>query len=510
MKKNIFLSLISGTLLVLSFPPFNLWILAWFAFLPLFIAINGQSKWRAFLFAYLTGVIFWAGNIYWLAHVTLPGLIILVLYLALYFGPFGLLSSVSLLDLSIKSLFFIPSLWVALEYIRGYLFTGFPWSLLGYSQQPNLALIQIADITGVWGVSFFVILVNIMIYRILVKKDTRKNLIKRVSVLVICIIAVLLYGRYRLYQESALAERDSFNLSVLQGNIPQRLKWQDEAEEYIFNKYLSLSLYAARDYPDLIVWPEAALPVVLDEEPEFFAEVQNLAAEIQTPILLGALTKREGYYYNSAVLVSAEGELVTVYDKLHLVPFGEYIPLKGVFKFLENIAPIGDMKRGEKFTVFSQEKKHFLSSEEGSLAPANFSVLICFEDLFPELSRRFVREGALFLINITNDAWYKHTAASRQHLQASVFRAVENNVFLVRSANTGISGFISPKGEILSLVKGAGGEEIFVEGYDTGDVYLSKRGNSFYTRYGDLFILLVYLYVFVYLIFWIFKRRRGC
>ncbi len=507
--KDLLLSLLSAFLLIISFPGFNIWLSAWIAFLPLFLALRGKSRFQAFLLAYMTGIIFWSGNIYWLVHVTLPGQIILVLYLASYFGFFGLLSSRSLSGLSLKRILLIPSLWVGLEYIRGYLFTGFPWSLLGYSQQVNLPVIQLSDLTGAWGVSFLVILVNIGIFRAFTEKHKLTELIRRNWLPLLSIVAVLLYGCYRLYWVSPDADSPTFKVSVIQGNIPQELKWRNDAKGYIFNKYLSLSLYAAREHPDLIVWPEAALPVVLEEEPEYIAEVQQLAIQIQTPILLGALTNRDGFYYNSAVLVSSQGEIVTVYDKLHLVPFGEYVPLKGVFKFLENIALIGDMQKGREYTVFQEEKEEILLSEAGSPQKFDFSVLICFEDLFPELSRRFVRKGAGFLVNITNDAWYKHTSASAQHLQASVFRAVENNIILVRSANTGISGFISPRGRILSLVKGRSGEQIFIEGQETSEIFLRSGRETFYTGHGDKFILLVYLYIFAYFLLWIFKRRQA-
>jgi len=180
------------------------------------------------------------------------------------------------------------------------------------------------------------------------------------------------------------------------------------------------------------------------------------------------------------LLVSPEGELLDRYDKLHLVPFGEYIPLRKFFGFLETIVPIGDFSRGNGYTVFS-------------MPPYKFSVLICFEDLFPGLSREFVKKGADFLINITNDAWFKKTSSPYQHLSASVFRAVENRVFLIRSANTGVSGFIAPTGKIISLVGDKSGNNIFVSGYKTQNIAVYKQGLSFYTRYGNIFIIICLL-----------------
>ncbi|MFC1675168.1 apolipoprotein N-acyltransferase, partial [Candidatus Omnitrophota bacterium] len=246
------------------------------------------------------------------------------------------------------------------------------------------------------------------------------------------------------------------------------------------DKYLGLSGEAARPKPDLIIWPEAAMPVVLEEEPAYIERVRGFAKEIDTPLVLGALTTRDDLYYNSALLISAEGRILGKYDKLHLVPFGEYIPLRGVFSLLEAIVPIGDFVEGEDFTVFSLDQ-------------LSFSVLICFEDLFPELARGFVKRGAGFLINITNDAWFGNTASPYQHLAASVLRAVENRRHLVRAANTGVSGFISPLGEILSLVQDQDGRVLFIDGFMDQSIEPSVRITSFYTRFGDIFILACFL-----------------
>ncbi|MDD5596259.1 MAG: apolipoprotein N-acyltransferase [Candidatus Omnitrophica bacterium] len=485
-RKEIFLCLLSGVLLILSFPRFNLWFLAWFGFVPLFCAIKDQSGLKVFLLSYLTGMVFWFGNIYWLVHVTLIGLIVLVCYLALYFGFFGLFFRIYSVHRTPYTVLMIPSAWVLLEYIRSYLFTGFPWSLLGYSQYLNLPIIQIADITGAWGVSFLVMMGNLIIYEIISQKSGgRSDKLKLKNIISLPIIILVLslgYGYYRLNKQSATGNLQPIRISVVQGNIPQELKWTSGPEEQILEKYLNLSRQAAKDHPDLMIWPEAALPVVLQSEPRFIQQVEKLAEETKTPLLLGAVTLRDDLYYNSAVLVSGQVALISLYDKLHLVPFGEYIPLKQVFGFLQTVVPIGEIERGKNYTIFKGK--------------AGFAVLICFEDLFPELSREFVKRGANFLVNITNDAWYKQTSAPYQHFQASVFRAVENRVYLVRSANTGISGFILPSGKISSLVKNEKGKNIFVPGYDTQNILIGGRNFTFYTRYGNIFIWVLLIFIF--------------
>jgi apolipoprotein N-acyltransferase len=227
----------------------------------------------------------------------------------------------------------------------------------------------------------------------------------------------------------------------------------------------------------------------------YYKRTSNFAKEIKTPLLLGAVTSRDGLYYNSAVLVSKEAKLLKRYDKLHLVPFGEYIPLRKILGFLETVVPIGDFTAGGDYTIFT--------------LPTRFSVLICFEDLFPEISRGFVKRGADFLINITNDAWFQKTSSPYQHLAASVLRAVENRAFLVRSANTGISGFIAPSGKIISLVQDKMGRNIFINGYSTQEMLAPLEKNlSFYTRFGDMFILACFLFVLLYSILPSLRKQR--
>ena len=498
--KDILFCLLSALLLTLSFSSFNLEFLAWVGFIPFFFALQGKSKGKAFLFSYITGIIFWSCTIYWLIHVTLLGLILLVLYLALYFGLFGFIFSTSELRTSTSELLFIPATWVLLEYLRGHLLTGFPWALLGYSQYQNPPVIQIADITGAWGVSFLVIMINIAVYSLFVNRYSLFVKIKNIFITILILLVAVSYGFYKLRRTPNSELRTPIKISVIQPNIAQELKWDPGARNYILDKYFQLSKKAAQDAPDLIIWPEAAVPGILGEDASVFKKAFSLTKEIEIPLLIGGVVFEKGNYFNSALLID-ENKLMKRYDKLHLVPFGEYIPLKKILPFLETVVPIGDITAGKEYTVFTHELR--TSNFE---RPVYFSVLICFEDLFPELSREFVRRGAHFLINITNDAWYKETPASYQHLQASVFRAVENRVFLVRSANTGISGFIKPTGAVLSLVKDQTGRKIFVEGFNTQNIYLYPKRLTFYTRNGDVFILPLLIFI-IYSIFRLIKPK---
>jgi apolipoprotein N-acyltransferase len=493
--KGLFLCFLSAVLLILSFPRLDFEFLVWVGFVPLFITLRNKSKGKAFLFSYLTGVIFWLGIIYWLVHVTLPGMIVLVLYLALYFGLFGFIISTINHEPSTMNLLFIPSLWVILEYIRSHLFTGFPWVLLGYSQYLNLPIIQIADIAGAWGVSFLVMMVNVTLYSAVSCQLSAVSKIKKCLVPILCLLVVIIYGYYKLSGTRYPLPGTSLKISVIQGNIPQELKWDSSSKEYILEKYFHISSQAAKDKPDLIIWPEAAMPVVVEEEPLFFEKVRDFVKMNKRPLLFGAVTAKDNFYYNSAFLLSERANLVNRYDKLHLVPFGEYIPLRKTLWFLETIVPIGDFSPGEEYTVF-QVPSTLPDRQAGEYqVPSRFSVLICFEDLFPQLSREFSRRGADFLVNITNDAWFKISSSPYQHLQASVFRAVENRLPLVRAANTGVSGFIAPSGKILSLLQDKSGRNIFISGYDTREIIIQKRKASFYTRHGDIFVVICFLSV---------------
>jgi apolipoprotein N-acyltransferase len=446
------------------------------------------------------------------------------LYLAFYFGIFGCLIYLFRGRPQSALLFFAPCAWALLEYLRSYLFTGFPWALLGLSQYKNLPVIQIADITGAWGVSFLIMMVNVAVYVIarsvaiaspviarltksaeaismtgsqqaaqslmrsprlpkgslatlrgLLRLRLAMTTIRAVAMTIILLLIVLIYGYYKLLPTSNSQPPTRIKISVIQGNIPQDLKWDWRARNFILNNYKELTSESAKGAPALIIWPEASVPGIFGEDDTVFEQVFSLVGTLNIDLLIGTVSWRSGNYFNSALFIDKSGKPGKIYNKLHLVPFGEFVPFKKTFPFLQAIAPIGDIQPGREYTIFAK--------------PCNFGVLICFEDLFPELSREFVKRGAKFLVNITNDAWYKEGSAAYQHFSASVFRAVENRVYLARAANTGISGFIDPRGRILSVVQDAGHKEIFVKGYSSQAISLAPIQPTFYNRYGDIFIL---------------------
>jgi apolipoprotein N-acyltransferase len=461
-------SVVCALLLIFAFPNFNQSYLVFIGFIPLFFSIQNRPPKKAFLIAYLCGFLFYLGVLYWLYHVTVFGLIALCLYLALYFGIFGFLFTAIANHRSRFIIILVPLIWIVLEYIQSRIFSGFGWALLGYSQYKNLPLIQIADLFGVYGVSFIIMLVNVAIYRFF------KRSLREIIITAVVLMMVIGYGILRLNEGGA---KDSIKVSIVQGNIPQDIKWNPDLAEDILERYSLLTQMAALDGSDLIVWPETSFPGFLVSDKELTRKVLDLVKGIKIPLLLGANTEKTLESFNSAVLVSEKGEILDRYDKIHLVPFGEFVPFSDRFPSLHDLVlgELGEFTAGDTFSLFEARPRTAVRTVRGIVrgraSNIRFSVLICFEDIFPELARTFVREGAEFLIVITNDAWYKRSGAPYQHAACSVFRAIENRVSVVRCANTGYSCFIDSRGRIYDSVE-EDGIHLFITGYKSSEVPL--------------------------------------
>ncbi|HJV34379.1 apolipoprotein N-acyltransferase [Geomonas sp.] len=477
------LAALSGALLALSFPRPGLSIVAWFALLPLLQAVIGASARTAFKVAFTGGVVAYAAILYWLnivlisygkLHWTVSASLYLVLaaYLALY--PAVVVSLVRRAEMrGISSLCSFPVLWVAGELVRSYLLTGFPWANLGYTQYRTLPLIQISDLTGVYGVSFLIAFANVVFHKGWVwfrDKDARYPL---AGVLILLALLVLSLG----YGFSALNRPDSGKLQrvlLVQGNIAQDVKWNPAYQEATVRTYERLTRQGCQSPDTLVVWPESALPFYLQGEPRYAARVTSLATELKSCLVTGSpALEREGAltrYLNSAFLISPTGGVLGRSDKLHLVPFGEYVPLAALFPFVNKlVAGIGDFSPGKEAVPLP-------------MPGGRIGVLICFEAIFPEVARSYVERGGGLLVNITNDAWFGNSSAPYQHLSMTVFRAVENRVPLVRAANTGISAVIDSKGHVRGMTP------LFAEATLAAEVRRGE-GGSFYTRHGDLFAL---------------------
>ena len=505
-KKEVLGSLLSGFLLILSFPNFDLEFLAWFALVPLFYSIEGKSVSRSFRLGFLTGILSFLGIIYWIivavhtygnVPLILSGFILLLLvaYLSLFIGAFTCLTRLIQIRSGLQTILFTPFLWVALEYLRSFLLTGFPWANLGYSQYLNLPFIQMADITGAYGLSFVIVLVNATFFVVLRPWPKKTFPFKEVILTVITLLGFLIYGYLKMGMiDRQRIEQPPLKIGLVQGNIDQSIKWDHSFQRETLKLYEKLSSKVAEEKPDLIIWPETATPFFFQDAKEYQPLVLEIPRQTNAFLLFGTPTykiqKGRVDHYNSAYLVSPSGDLTGKYDKIHLVPFGEYIPLQDLLFFIGSLGEgIGDFKSGKEILNFS-------------LPQGKFGVLICFEIIFPDLCRRFVKEGANFLVTITNDAWFGRTSAPYQHFSLATFRAVENRVFIARAANTGITGFIDPNGRI---VKKGG---LFTEESINGTIYLSKN-KTFYTLYGDVFAWLCSAVSIFMLVYALSKKSKN-
>jgi len=471
--------LLSAVLLTLSFPRIEWAPLAWGALVPLLCALNGQNPWTAFRRAYLCGFLFFFLTLGWFVYVTYAGAFLLVAFLSLYFAFFGMLFVYFQRLALIPRIFVLASGWVALEFIRDHLFTGFGWVMLGHSQYKNLLCIQIADKTGVYGVSFLVILVNLLLF----ETWRARSLLLKANIAVIAILSVvLIYGWWVTGQKKYY---QMVRVGVVQPNIPLAMDWDEGRKPWIIAKTIQLTQQLRNQNLDLIVWPETSLPGVISDAPFLTNEIQAAAAGLHTPILIGSIAKEGGQYYNSAFLIGTDGQMLGRYDKIHLVPFGEYLPLRPILGWVNKFVPLDDFTSGKTYKIFSM-----LPSK------AKFAVLICFEDTLGYLRRHFAQAGADFLVNMTNDAWFRDTKAPFLHLQAAVFGCVENHRSLVRAANTGVSALVDPWGRIIATVSDGNGKETFVEGTAWAPLPLNHE-KTFYTKYGDIFTYLCFLCILV-------------
>lgn len=504
------LSLLSGGLLYLSFPGGGeISLLLLFALLPLLKAFSQVGRKDAFICGLLAGMVHFSSLMYWIVtvlgkygglpwYIAVVALLLLALYMALYMGLFAFMARWMLQNLPpFAALWLIPALWVGLDWFRGMFLTGLPWMDLGYALYHFPLLIQIADILGHHGLSYLIVFVNILVWLLLSNRRTLSGYLGLLLPSLCLLTGVMVYSILRF---DGLSQKiDSYSslkirAGIVQGNIDQTEKWSPEKQDATVNSYLSLTKSITKSgKPMLVVWPETALPFY----PPGNKHMVNLDALVKNEnigLLTGApwykIIDREArkvLFYNSALMLKGDGKIGDKYFKNHLVPFGEYVPLK---KFLPFLAPlveaVGDFSPGTIEKTIGWKD-------------ADLGVLICFESVFPSLSRQWVLAGADILVNLTNDAWYGKSSAPYHSLAMSVFRAVETRRTVVRSANTGISAFIDPKGSIIRQ------SPLFQSWAATTEVVLMEE-TTFWVKYGYLFgpfCLLITLFVAI-----VVGRRR--
>lgn len=498
--QKVFFALLSGLLLFLSFPKFGLGIIAWIAFVPLFIALKDDLSLRqAAWLGFISGITAHIGMIYWIADVvihyghlpfyrSMMVMFLLASYLSIYVALFS--SAIVFLRQRFALYLVAPVSWICLEYLKSNLFTGFPWENLGYSQYADYYFIQIADVAGVYGLSFLVMLINVTIYEVLTKrfKDT---LALSITVLLLC-LGGYLYGILRTSQIDQVQENaPTIEIALVQGNIDQSIKWNPKYQKDTLDVYENLSPRHPDGKERLLVWPETAVPFDFQDESDLKKRVESIAVRSESWFIFGSMSyELKGgvkNYYNSAYLLSPAGRVHGKYDKVHLVPYGEYVPLRRIFPSITALAAdIGDFLPGREYIPLKMGKRHI-------------GVLICYEGILSEAARRYKRASADFLVNITNDAWFGTTSAPYQHFSMTLFRAIETRLFLARAANTGISAIVDPTGRIVRKT------ELFKKDKISASIKIVKV-STIYANYGDWLTFMAYTALIVMIA--MVKRRR--
>jgi len=499
---------VSGLLLALSFPKFGHPALGWIALAPLMLALvrspNRRPFRESFFLGLTTGGIYFAGTLYWITRVmavyggisTWVAVILnaaLIAYLALFPALFAVVVRRLAVAHGARALVAAPLVWVATELGRTYLLTGFPWVLLGYSQATVIPIAQLASVFGVYGVSLLVATVSAALAMVGTDGKAGRTFL---PLAVIAIIAITVWGSLRVSRGELTSAGDPVRVGLIQGNVDQGEKWEPARAAAIFDRYISMTRQAIGQGASLVLWPESSTPFMFEEDPIGAGRLRTLAQQARVPILFGSdqvvWKSQNGMrvadrMYNSAFLLNADGTTAGVYRKVHLVPWGEYVPLKDVLFFA---APLVE-------AIGSG----FVPGEQTTVLPVDghsLSVSICYEVVYPDLVRRFVLSGSELLTTITNDAWFGATSAPYQHFEQASMRAIEEGRYLVRAANTGISGIVDPYGRVLAR------SGIYEQRVLVGDARF-LNASTFYARHGDV---LAYACVLVSAVLLVASRRR--
>jgi apolipoprotein N-acyltransferase len=445
---------------------------------------------RAFLLGLLAGMVCFAGTLYWLVETmtTFGGLPmagavfaagLLVAYLALFPAAFAAVLGVLYRRFAARGLFLAPAVWITTELGRQYVWDGFPWELLGYSQVQVLPVAQVASLIGVYGISGLLALTATGAAYVLVGRGRERW--AAVGSIAALVVVIAIWGQARMRAADLLTQGEPIRVAVLQGNVAQEEKWNPANREAITDRYLTMTRQALAQGAKFIMWPESATPLPLEQDIVGGAALRRIAVESDATLLVGSdqiepiktatpAEKEQSRYYNAAFLLKPDGRVGAVYRKMHLVPFGEYVPLQSVLFFAGPI--IGAVA---DFSSFTPGTLPVLLPVGDHLA----STAICYEVIYPNLIREFVRDGSELLTTITNDAWYGRSSAAYQHWDQAAMRAIEQGRYLARAANTGISGFVDPYGRVIAKTA------LFEPAVVVQDVRFLKH-RTIYNRIGDL------------------------
>jgi len=488
------LALISGVLVGFSYPPLRLGFLIWIGLIPLIhIILNSKPK-NVAVFAFLASITANFISLYWIGLNSGAGyipvfasLIGAVLYLGLFWSAFGYL--VAFIEAK-KSwgLLVIPFAWVAMELIRSIGPLGFPWINLALTQTQYLPMIQIADITGSYGISFWILLLNVGLYKVLMSKNKQRYLLFVGAIF----LMIFVYGEFRINKFSVI-DGETISLVITQPNINPDEKWEPELRDENFRLMHTLLDSAINLKPDIILWPESAVPAYLRLSNHRRTPIVQKLAKQNIPLLSGTIDRIIGddgvkKYYNGSIFIQPDGKM-KMYHKIHLVPFAEYIPLSDKFTILKKLNfGQANFAQGNEFTVFN-------------LNSIGFSNVICYESSIPQIVRGLIKNGAQFLTIQANDGWLGKSSGPFQHFELSKLRAVENRVPIVRCANTGISGVVDQTGSVSNKVP------LGIKSVSKIDIIPSNQ-HTFYTKNGELFAnLCIFITLGIFVLIW-FKRLK--
>jgi apolipoprotein N-acyltransferase len=481
------LALLAGILLALSFPKFGHPLIAWIALVPLLVAaLRGSGRaaspepLRAWRLGFVTGGAYFAGTLYWIAHViqtyggrAFPVAWLITAALVAYLALFPALFALGIARVGRRSrgaaLFLAPAIWVSSELARAHLLTGFPWVLLGYSETAVLPIAQLASVLGVYGVSALVASGNAALAHVLLLRS--RAAVFRAAWVGVGVAVIAVWGGLRLSTSALASQGSAMPIAIVQGNVRQEDKWDPAHADTILNRYLTMTRAAAQRGARLVVRPESATPFYFEEDAVNANRIRRLVREAKLTLLLGSDQLEDGgppSYYNAAFVLGTDGQTAGVYRKVHLVPFGEYVPLKRLLFFVEPLVEgTGDFSPGDGVVTLP-------------VNGSSVSTAICYEIVYPGLVRRSIRAGSQLLTTITNDAWFGDSSAPYQHFTQAAMRAIEQGRYLARSANTGISGIVDPYGRVVVQ------SGLFEPAILLGDVRLLS-GLTVYGRISDVF-----------------------
>ena len=485
-------ALCSAALLAACFPKWALWYLAPLALAPyVAVAFHRPERWRwwqVLASAYLLGAGWYCASLWWIGYVSVAGMLALCLFIALLLA--GALTLAWWLRLKRTPLWLaLPLVWMALEAVMTYLMTGFPWMLLGYAWSARTGLIQVADIGGVYLVSFLIVLLNVAVAEAAWCAAARAftwSCAVPAGLALALAAADVAYGRAALAGADREAPRATLQIACVQANVASDVKHDSTRDVDVLRQYRFLSLDAAQHTNDVLIWPETAMPGYYLERGLSFRVVNDVLQRTHTPMLAGLaryeLSSAGTVYFNSAGVIATNGALTSFYDKMHLVVFGEYVPLERYLPFLQKLTPIaGSFSAGTRPALLP------LSTRAGATVACG--PLICFEDVFSCVARAMARAGADLLVNLTNDGWYHSSPGAYQHAALSVFRAIETRLPLVRSTNSGVTMLADRCGRITAVLAERGSAtDISGVLYAAVPVYAPRR--TFYVRHGDWFLML--------------------